>query len=249
MRHVLVIGATALALALTTGIGAQAPVPPPPPRTAINLPADPLLRGFRWRSIGPAGQGGRIDDFTVDEKNPSTYYIGFAVSGVWKTTNYGTTFEPIFDTYGVSSIGDLSLAPSDSNILYVGTGEANNRQTSSPGNGLWKSTDAGAHFTNIGLTDSQSIARIVVHPKDPNTVWVAVAGHLFGPNAERGVFMTTDGGKTWAKTLFVNQDTGATDLAIDPGNPSNLWAAMYEHRRTAWGYAGGGPGRRVVSEY
>ncbi len=238
------VGAAALvALSIPlTGLLAQTPAPPPPPRPAINVPDDPLLRGFRWRSIGPAGQGGRIDDLAVDERNPSTYYIGFAVSGVWKTINNGTTFEPIFDTYGVSSIGDLALAPSDSTILYVGTGEANNRQTSSPGNGIWKSTDAGAHFTNIGLRDSQSIARILVHPKDPNTVWVAAAGHLFGPNPERGIFMTTDGGRTWTKTLFVNNDTGATELVMDPGNPMNLWAAMYEHRRTAWGYVGGGPG-------
>jgi photosystem II stability/assembly factor-like uncharacterized protein len=214
----------------------------------INASTDPLLQGFRWRSIGPTGQGGRIDDLTVDEKNPYTYYIGFAVSGVWRTTNNGTTFAPIFDTYGVSSIGDLALAPSDPNVLYVGTGEANNRQTSSFGNGIWKSVNAAAanpadvRFVNVGLPDSQSIARIVVHPRDPNIVWVAVAGHLYGPNTDRGVFMTTDGGKTWTKTLFVNADTGATEIVIDPGNPMNLWAAMYEHRRTAWGYAGGGPG-------
>src|SRR4029453_316655 len=141
-----------------------------------------------------------------------------------------------------------ALAPSDPNVLYVGTGEANNRQTSSPGNGIWKSDNAATanpsdiQFENVGLRDSQSIARILVHPRDPNIVWVAAAGHLHGPNAERGVFMTTDGGKTWTKTLYVNADTGATELAIDPSNPTNLWAAMYEHRRTAWGYVGGGPG-------
>jgi len=228
---------TAAVLAQNPAVVVQAPA-----RPTINVPADPLLREFRWRSIGPAGQGGRVDDIAVDERNPSTYYIGFAVSGVWKTINNGTTFEPIFDTYGVSSIGDLALAPSDPNILYVGTGEANNRQTSSVGNGLWKSTDAGAHFTNVGLRDSQSIARIVVHPKDPNVVWVAAAGHLYGPNAERGVFVTTDGGRSWTKTLFVDENTGATDLIVDPANPQNLWAAMYEHRRTPWGYVGGGPG-------
>ncbi len=200
------------------------------------------LRGFRWRSIGPAGQGGRIADLAVDEARPSTYYVGFAVSGVWKTVNNGTTFSPIFDTYGVSSVGAVALSPSDPDVLYVGTGEANNRQTSSAGNGVWKSLDGGAHFRNIGLRNSQSIARIVVHPKNPDVVWVAVAGHLFGPDAERGIFQTTDGGKTWLKSLYVNEDTGATDLAVDPANPANVWAAMYEHRRTAWGYVGGGPG-------
>lgn len=245
-------GVLALTLPVVVHLTAQGgPPPAAPPAKIINLPDDPMLQGFRWRSIGPTGQGGRIDDFAVDDKNPYTYFIGFAVSGVWRTTNNGTTFAPIFDTYGVSSIGDLALAPSDPNTLYVGTGEANNRQTSSIGNGLWKSTNAAAakpediKFENVGLRDSQSIARIVVHPKDPNMLWVAVGGHLFGPNPERGVFMSTDGGKTWNKTLYVNPDTGASDLVIDPSNPMTLWATMYERQRTAWGFAGGGPGSGI----
>ena len=213
---------------LVGGLLGQALLAPP---SIINAPTEPLLHGFRWRSIGPAGQGGRIDDLAVDERNPSTYYIGFAVSGVWKTTNNGTTFQPIFDTYGVSSIGDLAIAPSDPNVLYVGTGEANNRQTSSVGNGLWKSTDAGAHFTHVGLADSQSIARIVIHPRNPDVVWVAVAGHLYGPNVERGVFMTTDGGRTWTKTLYVNQDTGATDL-IDQADLTRIMLRTGQPGRT-----------------
>src|SRR5262245_46852403 len=228
--------------------GAQNPAPP----GLINSEnLDARLKGFRWRSIGPTGQGGRIDDFAVDEKNPSTYFIGFAVSGVWRTLNNGTTFDPIFDTYGTSSIGDLAIAPSDPNILYVGTGEANNRQSSSVGNGVWKTTKALAAsaadvtFENVGLKEVQSIGRMLVHPTDPNIVWVAAAGHLFGPNPERGVFMTTDGGKTWNKTLYLGPDTGASDLIIDPTNPNVLWATMYEHRRTAWGYAGGGPGSGI----
>jgi len=219
-----------------------------PPARLLNAPDHPALRGFRWREIGPTGQGGRIDDFAADEKNPYRYFIGFATAGVWRTLNNGTTFDAIFESYGGGSIGDLGLAPSDPNILYVGTGEANNRQSSSFGNGVWKSTNvmtanaADVKFENIGLRDTQSIARIIVHPKDPNIVWVAAMGHLYGPNAERGVFMTTDGGKNWTKTLFVTENTGATDLAIDPTNPNVLWAAMYERQRTAWGFAGGGPG-------
>src|SRR6476661_4619345 len=194
-RALALAGAVAVSIPLVALL-AQTPAPPAPPRPLINAPTDPMFNGFRWRSIGPAGQGGRIDDLAVDEKNPSTYYIGFAVSGVWKTINNGTTFEPIFDTYGVSSIGDLALAPSDSNVLYVGTGEANNRQTSSPGNGIWKSVNAATanpsdiQFENVGLAATQHIARILVHPKDPNIVWVAATGHLYGPNPERGVFMT-----------------------------------------------------------
>ena len=193
----------------------------------LNQPTNPLLNGFRWRAIGPVGPGGRVDDIAVDEKNPSTYYVGFAVSGVLKTTNDGTTFESIFDDHA-SSIADIALAPSDPNVVYVATGEANNRQTTSYGDGLYKSTDAGKTFTNIGFKDAQTLGRVIVHPRDPNTVWIAVGGHLYGPNAERGVFMTTDGGKTWTKTLYVDENTSATELVIDPSNPQNLWAAMYQ---------------------
>ncbi|HUF23605.1 MAG TPA: hypothetical protein VMN81_05710, partial [Vicinamibacterales bacterium] len=226
----------ALASTLTAqqGQGQQAEAP------VIHTPDDPLLRAFRWRSIGPTGQGGRIDDLAFDEKNPSTYYIAYAVSGLWKTVNNGTTFEPIFDEIG-HSIGDIALAPSNADILYVGTGEPNNRQSSSFGHGMYKSTDAGKTFQAIGLENTQSIARVVVHPTDPNTVWVAAVGHLFNANPDRGVFKTTDGGKTWTKTLFINPDTGATELIIDPSNPNTLWAATYERRRTAWGFASGGP--------
>ena len=219
---------------------AAASAPPTPP--AINQPDDPLLRGFRWRSVGPVGQSGRVDDFAVGEKNPSTFYIGFAVGGIVKTVNNGTTFEPVFDTYGASSIANLALAPSDPNVLYVATGEANNRQTTSYGDGLYKSTDAGKTFKNIGFKNAQTLGRVVVHPRDPNIVWLAVGGHLYGPNPERGVFMTTDGGATWTKTLYVDENTGATEIVVDPSNPQILWAATYQRQRTAWGFVGGGTG-------
>jgi hypothetical protein len=205
---------------------------------------DARLKGFRWREIGPTGQGGRIDDLAVDERNPSTFYIGYAVSGLWKTTNMGTTFEPLFDEIG-HSIGDIALAPSNPDVIYVGTGEPNNRQSSSFGDGVYKSTDGGKTWTNVGLRDSQSIGRILVHPKNPDNVWVAAVGHLFGPNAERGLYMTNDGGKTWTKSLYINQDVGATDLAMDPTNPNNLIVSMYERRRTNWGFVGGGPGSGI----
>ena len=226
-------------LAARQGGGGQAPAPM---IHTDNL--DPRLRGFRWRSIGPTGQGGRIDDLAVDEKNPSTYYIGYAVSGLWKTINNGTTFEPLMDTIA-HSIGDIAIAPSDANIVYVGTGEANNRQSSSFGEGVFKSTDAGKTWTFVGLKETQSIARVVVHPKNPDAVWVCAAGHLFGPNAERGVFMSTDGGKSWQHTLRVTQDVGCTDIVLDPSNPNSLMAAMFERRRTSWGFVGGGPGSGI----
>jgi len=225
-------------------IAQQAPAPAAAPAPVLHQPTDPKLQGFRWRSIGPTGQGGRIDDLAVDEKDPSTFYIGYAVSGLWKTINNGTTYENIFAQYN-HSIGDIALAPSNANIIYVGTGEPNNRQSSSFGDGMYKSTDAGKTWTHLGLRETQSIGRVVVHPRNPEIVWVAAVGHLYGPNEERGVFMSVDGGKTWTKTLYINQDTGATELVIDPANPNILFAATYERRRTAWGFVGGGPGSGI----
>lgn len=244
-RLLLVAGLAAMAAPFAGDLVAQqAPPPAAAPAPMIHQPSDPKLQGFRWRSIGPTGQGGRIDDLAVDEKNPSTFYIGYAVSGLWKTINNGTTFENIFGAYN-HSIGDVALAPSNSSIIYVGTGEPNNRQSSSFGDGMYKSIDAGKTWTYIGLRETQSIGRVIVHPRNPEIVWVAAVGHLYGPNEERGVFMTIDGGKSWTKTLYVNQDTGATELVIDPANPNLLFAATYERRRTAWGFVGGGPGSGI----
>jgi photosystem II stability/assembly factor-like uncharacterized protein len=240
----LAAGLAALAAPFASDLIAQQAAPAAAPDSILHQPTDPKLQGFRWRSIGPTGQGGRIDDLAVDEKDPSTYYIGYAVSGLWKTVNNGTTFENIFAQYN-HSIGDIAIAPSNSNILYVGTGEPNNRQSSSFGDGMYKSTDAGKSWTPIGLRETQSIGRVVVHPRNPDIVWVAAVGHLYGPNEERGVVMTVDGGTSWAKTRYINQDTGATDLVIDPANPNLLFAATYERRRTAWGFVGGGPGSGI----
>ena len=213
----------------------------------VNQSDDPLLRPFRWRSIGPVGQGGRVDDIAVDPTDPYTYYVGFATGGLWKTTNNGTTFESIFDEYGTHSIGAIGLAPSNPAVVYVGTGESNNRQSSSFGAGVYKTTDAGASFELVGLRETQSIARVIVHPLDENTVWVAANGHLFGPNPERGVFKSTDGGRTWIHVLRVDENTGATDLVIDPSNPDRLFAATYQRRRTACCFVGGGAGSGIWS--
>lgn len=240
------LGLLALASPLVSKVVAQQ-APPAAPAPLINVSDNPALRGFKWRPIGPVGQGVRIDDIAVDEKNPSTYYVGYAVTGIMKTVNNGTTFTPVFDTYGSASIADIALAPSNPDIIYVATGEANNRQTTSYGDGMYKSTDAGKTFTNIGLRDSQSLGRVLVHPRDPNTVWVAVGGHLYGSNADRGVYMTIDGGTSWKKTLYVDERTSATEIVIDPSNPLNLWAAMYQRERTAWGFNGGGPGSGIYN--
>ncbi len=211
----------------------------------INRSDHELLRPFRWRSIGPIGQGGRVDDIAVARDDTHTFYVGFATGGLWKTTNNGVTFKPVFDTYATGSVGAVAIAPSNSDVVWVGTGEANNRQSSSFGAGVYRSTDAGESFTRVGLVETQSIARIVVHPRNPDVAWVAANGHLFGPNPERGVFKTTDGGRSWNKVLYVDEDTGATDLVMDPSNPNTLFAATYQRRRTACCFVGGGPGSGI----
>ncbi|MBL8980859.1 MAG: hypothetical protein JNL26_01670 [Gemmatimonadetes bacterium] len=235
--HYRFLSATILALGVAPTLGAQAAAQP----AALNQADDPLLRGFRWRSIGPTGQGGRVNDIAVVEGTPTTFYVGFATGGIMKTVNNGTTWTPIFDRYSTHSVGDIGIAPSNPDIIYVGTGEPNNRQSSSFGDGMYKTTDGGKTFTQVGLRETQSIARVIVHPRDPNTVWVAAVGHLFGPNAERGVYKTTDGGATWNKVLYFDENTGATDLIIHPRDPNILFAAMYTRRRTSWGFASGGP--------
>src|SRR3954454_19252105 len=218
---------------------AQAPAP------VINQSEDPLLRGFRFRSIGPASMGGRIDDIAVSESDPNIIYIGYAVGGVFKSMNNGVSFEPVFQTYTTASIGDIAIHPRDPNIVYVGTGEPNNRQTASFGDGIYKSTDGGKTFTNIGLKETQTIARIVIDPKNPETIYVASPGHLFGPNPERGVYKTTDAGKTWNLVKFIDNDTGFTDIVLDPANSSVIYAASYQRRRSGCCFNGGGPGSGI----
>jgi photosystem II stability/assembly factor-like uncharacterized protein len=201
-----------------------------------------LVRDLSWRNVGPAIMGGRIDDVAVVESDPDIIYIGAASGGVWKSVNGGTTWTPIFDDFGTTSIGDLAIAPSNPAIVWVGTGEPNNRQSSSWGNGVWKSTDAGRTWQHVGLRDSHHIGRIVIDPRNPDVVYVAAVGRLWGPHKERGLFKTTDGGRTWSNTKFIDEDTGFTDVAMDPGNSSVLYAASYQRRRTPWGFSGGGPG-------
>jgi len=219
--------------------GAKPEAPPVAP-AAPNYEA--LLANLRWREIGPAIMGGRIDDFAVVESDPNIVYVGVASGGVWKTTNSGTTWTPIFDDQPVSTIGDVTVAPSDPSIVWVGTGEPNNRQSSSWGNGVYKSTDAGRTWQNMGLKDTHHIARIIIHPANPNVVYVAAVGHLWGPNKERGLYKTTDGGKTWQQVLFINEDTGVIDVAMDLESPDTLYAAAYQRRRTVFGFNGSGPG-------
>ena len=224
---------------------AQGPQPVPQLPPPVNQSDDPLLKPFVWRSIGPATMGGRLDDIAVVEKTPSTIYLGYATGGVWKTENNGTTWTPIFDDQPFTSIGDIEVSPSNPNIIYVGTGEPNNRQSSSFGGGVYRSDDGGKSFKHVGLKDTQSIGRMVIHPTDPNVVYVAAVGHLFGPNPERGLFKTTDGGRTWVNTKFIDNDTGFIDVVMHPTKPNTLFAASYQRRRQPWGFNGGGAGSAI----
>jgi photosystem II stability/assembly factor-like uncharacterized protein len=209
--------------------------------TSAQTGHEAVLKNMKFRSIGPATMGGRIDDLAVVESDPRIMYVGTAAGGIFKTVNGGNTWQPIFDEQPNPSIGDLALAPSNPSILYVGTGEANNRQSSSWGNGVYKSMDAGATWTHLGLRETRHIGRIVVHPHNPDIVYVAALGDLWAANKERGVFRSTDGGATWTQTLAINENTGVSDIAIDPESPNILYAAAYQRRRTVFGYNGGGP--------
>lgn len=198
-----------------------------------------------FREIGPTIMSGRVSDLAVDEANPSTFYVGTATGGVWKTVNGGIEFEAVFTDQATSSIGDVTLAPSNPNVVWVGTGEPQNRQSSPWGNGVYRSLDAGRTWSHLGLEDTHHISRIQVHPADPDVAYVAAMGHLWGPNETRGVFKTTDGGQTWDKVLYIDEHTGAIDLIMDPNDPNTLFAAMYQRQRRAWGYNGGGPGSGI----
>ncbi len=197
---------------------------------------------LHFRPIGPAAMSGRITDLAVFEANPALYYVATAHGGVWKTSNNGTTFEAIFQDQGPLSIGDVTISQSNPDLLWVGSGESSNRQSVSWGDGVYKSTDGGKTFAHMGLRASKAINRIVIDPRDNNVVHVAVTGSLWGPGSERGIFKTTDGGKTWKQTLKVDDDTGANEVVMDPSNSQILYATMYQRRRTQCCFNGGGAG-------
>jgi len=190
-----------------------------------------FLDEFRWREIGPCNMGGRITDIAVVESKPSHYYIGVATGGVWKTMNNGTTWNPIFDTYGTASIGDLALSPTQPDLLWVGTGEANARNSVTHGDGVYKSTDGGKSFRHMGLKGTRHIGRVVIHPGDPNVVYVAALGCIYAPSRDRGLYRTVDGGATWACVNFIDEETGFIDVALDPEDPKIVYAAAFAVRR------------------
>ncbi len=200
------------------------------------------LAGLELRTIGPAAMSGRLVDIAVVESDPFTFYVASATGGVWKTTNNGVTFDPVFESESTHSVGDIAVSQQRPDTVWVGTGERANRQSSSWGDGVYRSTDAGETWTNMGLRDTQHIGRIVLHPGNEDVVYVAALGHLWGANDERGVYRSNDGGITWRRILSVDEDTGAVDLALDPSNPDVLFAAMYQRRRTPYAFHGSGPG-------
>jgi photosystem II stability/assembly factor-like uncharacterized protein len=199
-----------------------------------------LLANLKWRSIGPANMGGRVTAIEGVPGDPYTFYVGGADGGIFKTTNGGTTFKPIFDNQAVLSIGAITIAPSDPNVIWVGTGEGDPRNTASFGDGVYRSTDAGDTWKHLGLKETERIKRIKVDPRDPDIAYVAAVGRAWGPNEERGVFKTSDGGKTWTKVLFIDKDTGCSDIDIDLQNPRILYAGMYTYRRKPWHFSSGG---------
>lgn len=200
-----------------------------------------LFQPFSFRSIGPAYTGGRIADFAVNPSNPSEYYVAVAAGNVWKTENAGTTWKPIFDNYGSWSIADVEIDPTNPNVIWVATGEYNSQRAIGYGDGVYRSDDRGKSFKNMGLKNTEHIGRLVIDPREGNTVYVAAQGPLWGPGGERGLYKTSDGGKTWNKVLDISENTGVSDIVLDPRNPDVLYAASYQRRRHVYTLIDGGP--------
>jgi len=215
-----------------------APSPTPSPTGAID---EKLFNGMRWRQIGPF-RGGRVLAIEGVVGEPDTYYFGAVAGGVWKTTDGGANWIPLFDKQPIPSIGAIGVAPSDHNVIYAGTGEAAIRGNTTYGTGVFKSIDGGKTWENVGLKDTRQIGALIVDPRNENVVLVAALGHAFGPSQERGIFRTTDGGKTWTKVLSKDENTGGIDIVFDPHNPNIVFASLWQARRQPWFFSSGGPG-------
>jgi photosystem II stability/assembly factor-like uncharacterized protein len=232
----------ALAMSGDVQLRAQAVAPAPATSPAAAPDVSPVLSGLKWRSLGPA-RGGRSIAVAGHPDRPLEYYFGATGGGLWKTSNGGTTWTPIADKYlKTSSVGAVAVAPSNGDVVYAGMGEVQLRGNVIQGDGVYRTTDGGKTWTHLGLEKTMAVARIRVHPINPDVVWVAALGHPYGPNPERGVFRSKDGGKTWERTLFRNERTGAVDLVLDPSNPDVLYAGMWEVFRTPHALSSGGPG-------
>src|SRR3972149_8812582 len=232
--------AVVLALPLTAQAQRRQQPPAPPARPQL----DPSLYSqLRYRHVGPVGN--RITSAYGIPGDPNTYYVGAASGGVWKTTDAGLSGEPVFDGQTAQSVGPLALAPSNPNVVWVGTGEAHTRSHISLGNGIYQSLDAGKTWTHMGLENTGRIARVVIHPQNPDIVFACSQGHSYGPQPERGGYRTADGGRTWTLVLQVDQNTGCSDLAMDPGNPNVLIAGFWQIEIRTWARESGGPGSGI----
>ena len=203
------------------------------------------FNGLQFRSVGPALTSGRISDLAVNPKNTAEYFVAVASGGVWKTTNAGITFKPVFDKQGSYSIGCVSIAPANANIVWVGTGENNNQRSVAYGDGVYKSEDGGNTWKNMGLKSSEHIGKILIHPTNSDIVYVSSMGPLWNEGGDRGIYKTTDGGKTWKQIFKIDKHTGVADMQMDPRNPNVIYAASQQRRRHVFTYIGGGPGSGV----
>lgn len=255
LRRVRVAAALCAALLSVATSLAQETRPPRPtedqptpaaPQAVAPAPGAPRdfreqdVRALKWRSIGPANMGGRVSDFAVIEKDPATIYAAYGTAGILKTKNNGTTWQPVFDKQPVASVGAVAVSQSNPKLVWAGTGEGNSRNSSSWGNGVYKSTDGGETWKAMGLAETHDIARIAIDPKNDDVVYVAALGHLWGTNKERGIYKTSDGGKTWTAALTVDDRTGAIDVVIDPSSSMVVYAALWSRLRTPWSFSGGG---------
>ena len=214
----------------------------PGPAAGQGTPDPAVMAGLTFRTVGPAQMSGRFVDVAVYEAQPHVWYAASSTGGLWKTTNNGVTFTAQFNREGTHSIGAIALHQRDTSLVWLGSGERANRQSTSWGDGVYKSTDGGTTWTNMGLRESHHVGRIVIHPDNPDVVFVAAMGHLWGPNPDRGLYRSRDGGQTWELVLFVDDDTGVVEVAMDPRDPRIMYAASYQRRRTPFGFNGGGPG-------
>ncbi len=214
----------------------------PVPVAGQGTPGPAVMAGITFRTVGPAQMSGRFVDVAVYEAQPHVWYAASSTGGLWKTTNNGVTFTAQFNREGTHSIGAIALHQRDTSLVWLGSGERANRQSTSWGDGVYKSTDGGTTWTNMGLRESHHVGRILIHPDNPEVVFVAAMGHLWGPNPDRGLYRSRDGGQTWELVLFVDEDTGVVDVAMDPRDPQIMYAASYQRRRTPFGFNGGGPG-------
>ena len=199
------------------------------------------FKNMKARSIGPAGMSGRVTAIDVVLSNTDVMYVGTASGGIWKSESGGIKWEPIFDNEKAASIGDVAVAPSNPDVIWVGTGEGTPRNSQSAGYGVYKSVDGGKNWIFMGLGETRNIHRVLIHPSDHNTVYIGAQGSAWGDSKERGVYKTTDGGKSWKKILYVNEKTGIGDMVMDPINPDKLIANMWEFRRWPWYFESGGP--------